>query len=181
MEKTESQLFPDPVSLRIATAQDAELIADLSRATFFDTFYAYNDPRNMNLFLEKQFTRESLIAEVSVETNRFVVAHCGDEVAGYMKLRDGFRPEELGAESSLEIARLYATSNMIGRGVGKALMQYAHEAAREKERQALWLAVWEKNTRALEFYRRWGFEIVGKQVFILGLDLQTDWIMKKAL
>ena len=172
---------PEVISLRTATAADAELIADLSRSTFFDTFYAHNDPKNINLFLKEQFTRRSLIAEVPVESNKFILAYCGEEVAGYMKLRDCAGPRELGGCTTLEIARLYARTNMIGKGVGKMLMEKAHEAAIEKKRQSLWLAVWEKNQRAYDFYKSWGFEIVGKQIFVLGMDLQTDWIMRKML
>ena len=181
MESPAHDRFPSEITLRVATEADAELIADLSRSTFFETFYPHNDPNNINLFLKEQFTRRSLIAELPVPTNQFVIAYCGEEVAGYMKMRDGNNPRELGGSSSLEIARLYATTNMIGKGVGKVLMEHAHQCARAKGVECLWLAVWEKNKRALDFYVSWGFEIVGKQVFVLGMDLQTDWIMKKML
>jgi ribosomal protein S18 acetylase RimI-like enzyme len=39
------------------------------------------------------------------------------------------------------------------------------------------LGVWEHNPRALAFYKRWGFEIVGRQAFLLGQDLQQDFVM----
>jgi ribosomal protein S18 acetylase RimI-like enzyme len=41
--------------------------------------------------------------------------------------------------------------------------------------------VWEHNERALEFYRKWGFEKYGQHVFMLGNDAQTDLLMKKEL
>ena len=181
MSKQSMKEFPPELQLRIAVSEDAELIADLSRSTFFDTFYAQNDPSNINLFLREQFTRSSLIAEVGMPGNTFVLAYADNEVAGYMKLRDGIVPPELGTANTLEIARIYATQKMVGRGVGKRLMEYAHETAVAMGRQSIWLAVWEKNPRALRFYENWGFRIVGKQVFVLGLDLQTDWIMQEML
>jgi ribosomal protein S18 acetylase RimI-like enzyme len=49
------------------------------------------------------------------------------------------------------------------------------------QKQALWLGVWEKNERAINFYHRWGFEKFGEHDFILGDDVQTDWLMKKEL
>lgn len=181
MESAAFNHFPEEIRLRIATPEDAEMIADLSRSTFFDTFYPHNEPANINLFLKEQFTRRSLIAELPVASNEFVLAYSGDEIAGYMKLRDGNNPKELNGASTLEIARLYAATSMIGRGVGKILMEHAHQVARAKNRETIWLAVWEKNERALRFYENWGFQIIGKQVFVLGMDLQNDWIMKKTL
>jgi len=43
------------------------------------------------------------------------------------------------------------------------------------------LGVWEKNIRALAFYRKYGFEQFSQHDFLLGKDLQTDILMKKIL
>ena len=45
----------------------------------------------------------------------------------------------------------------------------------------VWLDVWEKNLRAIAFYRKWGFIEVGEQTFQLGDDLQQDLLMARAL
>lgn len=45
----------------------------------------------------------------------------------------------------------------------------------------VWLGVWERNPRAIAFYRRSGFVEVGEHVFQLGSDPQRDVIMAKAL
>ena len=49
--------------------------------------------------------------------------------------------------------------------------------ARQRENDGIWLGVWGKNQRALQFYRRWGFKQIGAQPFILGSDRQTDLIL----
>lgn len=40
------------------------------------------------------------------------------------------------------------------------------------------LGVWEKNIRAMEFYKRNHFEFSGTHPYMVGNDLQTDIIMK---
>jgi ribosomal protein S18 acetylase RimI-like enzyme len=47
--------------------------------------------------------------------------------------------------------------------------------------QAIWLGVWERNERAIRFYERWEFEIVGARQFTLGSDLQNDLVMVRKL
>lgn len=41
----------------------------------------------------------------------------------------------------------------------------------------LWLAVWEKNPRAIAFYEKNGFRAVGDQPFQVGSDTQRDIVM----
>ena len=55
------------------------------------------------------------------------------------------------------------------------------EAARARGAEILWLGVWERNPRAAAFYRKYGFERIGEQTFILGADRQTDWIFVRSL
>ena len=55
------------------------------------------------------------------------------------------------------------------------------EEAGKRGCDVIWLDVWEENPRAIAFYRKWGFEKAGEQGFQLGDDLQTDWIMSRAV
>jgi len=169
------------ITIRMAIASDAELIADLSRQTFYESFAADNSKEDMDKFMNEQFTREKLIDEVKQPWQLFFLAYMKDEPVGYVKLRDGGVPMQLNPKSSLEIARIYSVQNKIGRGVGKKLMQTCHEIAKQKGKSILWLGVWKQNQRAIDFYTAWGFEIFGEQEFILGNDVQTDWLMKKDL
>jgi ribosomal protein S18 acetylase RimI-like enzyme len=169
------------LTIRLATKEDAVLIADLSQQTFYDTFAADNKKEDMDLFLQQQFTKGKLILEVGAPENTFLLAYWNDEVAGYVKLREGKQPKSLGSHNALEIARLYAVTTMIGKGVGKALMQASIDVATERGKEVIWLGVWEKNQRAILFYQKWGFEKFDQWDFLLGNDVQIDWLMKKNL
>jgi ribosomal protein S18 acetylase RimI-like enzyme len=169
------------LSIRQATTADAELIADLSQTTFYETFAASNTKENMDKFLSEQFTKSRLLQEVEQPGLQFFIAYNDDEVAGYLKLRDGQQPHTLGFVKTLEIARLYAMKTMIGKGVGALLMQKSIDIAKEKNKQSIWLGVWEKNQRAINFYQKWGFKKFSEQDFVLGNDVQRDWLMMKEL
>jgi diamine N-acetyltransferase len=164
--------------IREATTADAALIADLSRQTFYDTFAAANTKEDMEQFLTEQFTHAALMAEVGAPENIFLLAYDGETPAGYARLRET-RADV--TENKIEIARLYAATEMIGKGVGKALMQACIDLAKRKHKRFIYLGVWEKNERAIRFYTAWGFEKVGEHDFVLGTDVQRDWEMQKAL
>ena len=161
------------IVVRQADESDAELIADMSRVTFYDTFAESNSPENMNWFMNEKFTRENLIAEVGAPRNIFLLAYLNNIPAGYARIRT--------EEKAFEIARIYALKEFIGKGIGRALMEYCIRLATENKKEFMWLGVWEHNPHAIRFYKNFGFEKTGEHVFMLGNDPQTDWVMKKTL
>lgn len=162
--------------IRHADTYDAALIAELSRQTFWETFAPHNTADDMEKFMREPFSQDALMAQVGAPGNTFLLAYATDEPAGYARLYEtGAEPE------AIEIARLYALQRMIGKGVGKALMQACINLAQAKRKKKVWLGVWERNDRAIRFYQAWGFEKVGGHDFVLGNDVQHDWIMEKTL
>ncbi len=170
-----------PLVIRFATSDDAELIADLSRETFTQTFAAANTKENIEKFMNEQFTREALMKEVGRSGNIFLLAQEGEVPVGYARMRESENPPELAGENAIEIARIYAVNSFIGTGVGSRLMQKCLDIAKKMNKTVIWLGVWQMNSRAISFYKRWGFEMFGEHDFTLGNDVQKDWLMKKTL
>lgn len=169
------------VTIRYAGKEDAELVADLSRQTFYDTFAASNTKENMDKFMNEIFTKDALMKEVGEPGSIFLLAYDGEEPVGYARMRDGEVRPEFNGQSSIEIARIYAITSSIGKGVGSTLMKKCIDIAAAMSRKIIWLGVWESNKRAIEFYKKWGFEKFHTHIFPLGDDPQTDWLMKKEM
>jgi len=168
----------DNITIREATPSDAELIADLSRETFYNAFAVHNTKANIDKFMNEVFTRERLMAEVHLPNNIFLIAYEGTDPAGYARMRDKNIPEtSLGTDNIVEIARIYTASSEIGRGIGSLLLDECVCIAKQKQRQFIWLGVWENNDKAIRFYERHGFKKFGEHIFMLGDDVQTDWLM----
>ena len=171
-----------PIRITIAGKQDAMIVADLSRRTFYDTFAPHNTVENMDLFMNTQFTRKQLISQVGAPGNTFLLAHLEDRAVGYARLFEGTElPGDLAGTRSIEVARIYADQNVIGKGIGKALMQACIDLARQKGMEWIWLGVWEHNHRAIGFYEKMGFAIFDRHIFLLGQDVQYDWCMRRKL
>ena len=164
------------IQVKTATPQEAELIANLSRETFQETFAAYNTKTDMDKFLSEQFSKEQLMTEVGKPGNTFLLAYLDQEPAGYTFLKENTHPD-LRIKNAIEISRLYARNSFIGKGIGKALMLAAIDEAKEQNKETIWLGVWEHNQRAIQFYLSFGFEKFSEQDFVLGNDVQRDWVM----
>jgi ribosomal protein S18 acetylase RimI-like enzyme len=168
-------------TIRYATAEDAELIADISRKTFHETFGYVNTKENMDKFMNEQFNRDKLIEEVTEPGNTFLLAFDGDTPVGYGRMREGKKFAEFNGKDSIEIARIYSINTYLGMGVGQQLMRQCIFIAKELKKEIIWLGVWEKNPRAIAFYTKWGFEKFSEHDFLLGDDLQKDWLLMKKL
>ena len=167
--------------LRRATAADADLLAQIGQQTFVEAFGAVNTPENMATFLRAQFTPERVAAELAAPDHEFYVAAVADEPAGYLKLRWPAPDPRVPYSEVLQISRLYLLRTFLGRGLGDQLMQFSLAQAHQQNCAAVWLTVWEHNLRAISFYQKWGFRQTATEDFILGDDVQLDYVLVKAL
>ena len=161
-------------------SSEADLLADISRTTFAETFAPANTPEDMAIFMEQQFTSEQLKAEMGKPGYLHLLARYNGAPAGYLFLKKLSHPQLQQAEA-LEISRIYCLQSFQGKGVGKAMMEYALQYAQENYLPTVWLGVWKENAKALAFYTSFGFLIFGETDFMLGNDLQKDWLMSKVI
>ena len=174
------------IRIRPATVEDAPALSQLGAATFRETFEQDNAPEDMAVYLADAFTPQRQSAEIADPKGIVLLAESvgeagGPELVGYAHLVPGPVPEAVRGPDPLELKRLYVARAWHGRRVAQALMDAAIEAARTSGAQTLWLGVWERNSRALAFYAKYGFARVGEHTFTLGTDAQTDWVLARPL
>ncbi|MDO5767811.1 MAG: GNAT family N-acetyltransferase [Spirochaetales bacterium] len=151
------------------------------RQTFFETFSEQNSEENMRIFLDKAYSEEKLKSEIEDKESETFLAVENQKTLGVLKINTGNAETESGLENSLEIQRIYILKESKGLGIGTVLMNLAEKKARELGVSFIWLGVWEKNFPAQKFYTDKGFRRFSEHAFVLGDDIQTDFLMKKEL
>lgn len=172
---------PACIVVRLAGVNDAALLAELGERTFSETFAADNRSDDMAAYLAGAFSPSIQRAELAAQEATFFVAEIEGRAAGYAKVYANSVPACVTGERPIELARLYAAREWLGRSVGAALMDRCISEACATGHDTLWLGVWERNLRAQAFYRKRGFRVVGEQVFQLGSDEQIDLVMALTL
>lgn len=167
-------------AIRIAKAglKDIEKLQDIGRQTFYETFAEGNTEENMQKYLEEGFSNQKLHNELSDPHSEFYLALVDTRVVGYLKVNSGQAQTELKDSKSLEIERIYVLNEFHGRQVGQLLYDKAIELAKLGNVSYVWLGVWEKNPRAIQFYKKNGFVEFDKHIFKLGDDEQIDFMMR---
>ncbi len=165
------------MKIRKAELKDIVTLALVAKQAFYEAFA--DDPRNSPE--EAAFSVERMTEELKDENVHFFLVENEGEIVGYAQLKRWAKAECVSAEKPIKLCRLYLLQKYIGKGYGATLMRHCLDFAVRNGHDVMWLGVWEYNYRAQKFYEKFGFERVGEEIFQLGNDPQTDWILQKKL
>jgi diamine N-acetyltransferase len=174
-------VYSSPIIIRRAQLHDVKLLTDLGREAFVQAFGHLNSPENMNRYLEGSFSEDIIKNELCTIYSTFHILSIENEPAGYARLLGHNAEACVKANKPIELVRFYLLQKWVGRGVAGQLMQECLNEAARNEYDVIWLGVWTENHRAVAFYKKWGFDVVGTHSFWLGDDEQTDYIMARQL
>jgi len=165
------------ISIRTANPNEFELLSTLGRRAFYEAFGGHNDPQDMQAYLDLAFNPETIKKQLEDPDVIYFIASFQDEPVGYAKLKRNSIPTELNGKKCIQLERIYALQAYIGKKIGKALMELCLETSRSEKFDFIWLGVWQQNERAITFYKQWGFEVIGYKQFIIGNEVNDDFVM----
>jgi ribosomal protein S18 acetylase RimI-like enzyme len=86
--------------------------------------------------------------------------------------------EQATQKNITKMERLYLLQEYYSLRLGQQLLQYNIDLSRQQGEQGMWLYVWKENERALRFYTKAGFQIIGDGWFHLTEDYANpNWKM----
>lgn len=177
---------PDRTAPRVrrATAADVPALAAFAARAFTAAFGADNHPDDLRRYVDAAFAPERVAADLATDGAVVLLADDAADAAGallgYAHLQVAAR-DDVEGRRQIQLVRLYVEPTAVGTGWGGTLLERCLREAAALDRDAIWLGVWEHNTRARRFYERWGFRTVGTAPFRLGAELQTDLVMARAV
>ena len=149
------------VSLRAAQPGDATTIAALAVQVFLDTYASEGIRPDLAREAFDAYSIERFAARLAEPERRFVLAEAADGLLGFAEIVIESREAPAGGVRGAQLLRLYVQPSAQRRGIGRALLARAEEAAVAKRLPALWLTAWDGNHRARAFYAGRGYADVG--------------------
>ena len=167
--------------IRLCNLQDLDSLQKIGYETYDETFRSMNTKETIDSYLKDAFNKEKLKAELNNKNSKFYFLYAESNLAGYLKINEAQAQTDLNDPQSIEIERIYVKKEFKEKGLGKKLLNYALQLAKEMKKNYVWLGVWEKNPDAISFYTRMGFHELGRHSFKMGNEIQNDLIMKKII
>ncbi len=170
------------IVVRPARASEAAELSAMMRRTFLAANGHCSTPENVAAHVAAMYTPERQGQEIrDPDTLTLLVEHDG-VWAGFAQLRWGtVPPAEVALRPTVELARIYLDEAFHGRGIAAVLVAHLLAAARTRHSRSVWLTVWQDAGQAIRFYRKHGFQIVGRSIFHVGDDPKEDWVMTQVL
>jgi len=165
------------IRIRRAAESDALSLSALAENTFRTAFAEANTSENMELHCTSTYSPALQLAEIRDPRCETWVADSDHKLAAYVQLRLDATLPTISGERPIEIQRFYVEASHHGSGLAHQLMAHVLTRARAVGAAAIWLGVWERNSRALAFYRKWRFSVIGEHIFKVGDDPQRDLLM----
>ncbi|MDY6792080.1 MAG: GNAT family N-acetyltransferase [Thermodesulfobacteriota bacterium] len=169
------------VIIRQCLTNELDTLQRIGYETFDETFRSINSPETMDKYLQQAFSMKKLSEELRSTCCKFYFMYLDNELVGYLKINDAPAQSDINDRESMEVERIYVRKEHKGKGLGKVLMDYAFQQAKENKKRYVWLGVWEKNVDAIAFYNKMGFNEAGRRSFRMGDEQQSDLIMKKII
>ena len=164
-------------TIRPATSDDAEMLAHLAECTFRDTFATADNHADLDRYCATSFGPEIQQQEILDPNCVTLLAEIEDQPVAFAQVLLHSPKACLPVDRSSELRRLYVSQEWHGRGVARDVMTHVMATVTDAGAGHIWLGVWEHNPRAIAFYRKYGFEVVGEHVFQFGNDPQRDLVM----
>jgi diamine N-acetyltransferase len=157
------------MTLRLATAADVPALADLGRRAFIAKFGHLYSTENLGRFLDEAHSEATVAAQLQDADMRIAVIEEQGILASFCKIvRTSSLPPHTRAMAPMELKQLYTDPDLIGRGAGARLMDWAFAEARGWGADEMQLSVYAHNPEAQRFYRRYGLEKVADIEFWVG-------------
>jgi len=169
------------LTIRKANQSDAKQLSQLAETTFRDAFSTANSAEDIALHCRSNYSESIQAVEIANPSMSTLLSEDEDRLVGFAQLRWGATPECVLAKAPGEIQRLYVVSDWHGKGVAQDLMSACIEEMKCRGSDVVWLGVWERNLRAISYYKKFGFVDVGDHVFLLGRDPQRDIVMARSV
>jgi ribosomal protein S18 acetylase RimI-like enzyme len=160
--------------IRKAEKSDLKTLSTLAMTTYSDAFGHTFSAADLAPHLAKNFS-ESYFAQ-SLDEDIVLLAGDGNRLVGYIQFGAVSIVVETATHRDRELQRVYVLAEFQRQGIGRSLILAALAHPRLADADNIYLDVWEQNFGAQKLYKLYGFEVIGKNPFIvderiLGYDL----------
>jgi ribosomal protein S18 acetylase RimI-like enzyme len=159
-----------------ATTNDYKTIQDIAHQTWPIAYGEILSKAQLDYMLDAFYNEESLKDSVLNKGHHFLLAKEGEETLGFASYEHHYNQKK-----QTKIHKIYILPQTQGKGIGKILIDFVENIAKENDSTALSLNV-NRFNKALHFYQKLGFEIV--EEVNVELDhgyLMEDYVMEKKL
>lgn len=148
-----------------ATIKDTDLLTKLGRETFFESHGLSASIKDIDEYVNLKFNTEVFEQELSDSKNHFYILYYKELPVGYSKIIFNFSHQNITSKNVTKLERLYVLKMFHKLKLGLELFHFNIQESKRNNQSGMWLHVWTENLKAINFYEKAGFKIIGNYDF----------------
>ena len=148
-----------------ASLEDIPILVEIGKLTFNVSHGSSASESDINNYLAKTYAVDVFKAELSDPKNIYHIIFHNNMAAGYSKIILNATHSNIQLENATKLQRLYILKEFYDLKLGYQLYNFNIEYSKKHNQLGMWLFVWIENARALNFYNKAGFNVIGKHNF----------------
>ena len=153
------------ISIKRATEKDYQSIVDIGKVSVAEAHKGACSAEDMYDFLERNYNDDAIKEELNDTNNIYHIIYYDGLPVGFSKIILNAAHPNIIAENVTKLDRIYLLKEYYGLKLGRELLNFNIGLARDHHQSGIWLYTWIGNDRAINFYGRAGFEIIGSHKF----------------
>jgi ribosomal protein S18 acetylase RimI-like enzyme len=153
------------IKINRATTNDSKTIVDIGNISVEEAHRDSCSAQDLKEYLEKNYNIEVIKRELSDERNIYHIINFNGKPVGFSKVILDSQHPNIQQKNVTKLDRIYILSDFFDLKIGYKLLQFNIELSKNNNQSGIWLFTWTGNNRAVNFYLKNGFSIVGSHNF----------------
>jgi len=148
-----------------STTADSILLSQLGKQTFIESHGHSASKADIDSYVAKNYTPEFFQAELEDEKNIYHIIYNNNTPAGFSKIILDHSHPLIAKPNVTKLERIYILKRYYNLKLGAKLFRFNLQLSKDNQQSGMWLFVWKENSRAIRFYNKKGFRIIGSHDF----------------
>lgn len=153
------------ITITKATTKDYPSIAAIGKVAVEEAHRDSCSRESMNEFLDKTYNDNAIMEELADSNNIYHIIRVNDTTAGFSKIVFDSGHANIPQKNTAKLDRIYLLKEFFGLKLGYQLLSFNVDLCRKAGQSGMWLFTWTGNERAIDFYHKAGFKIIGNHQF----------------
>ena len=151
MIKVSENLF-----LKRITNNDTDTLFKLMKQVYTAAYHHFWEDSG-DWYINTQYAKENVIKELSQQNAEYYFIVYNDAIVGNLRIIWDEKLIGLSEKKQIKLHRIYLHQKTQGKGLGKKLLYWLQEKAKQKGYKVIWLDAMNEKMQAFEFYKKQGF------------------------
>ncbi len=153
------------ILIRRATEKDCKIIAGIGRVAVKLAHLPSCSEADIDHYLAIHYNEPAILSELTEPANIYHLIYYAGQPVGFSKIVLNATHPNIPGVNVTKLDRIYLDSNFFDLKLGYHLLNHNIQFSKENGQCGMWLFTWIGNERAVNFYKKCGFSIIGDHMF----------------